>query len=165
MFFFFWPCAAGLVALETRFSSSFSSGVIEVGGGGNDRGHDLWLKAATIAVPIAGGCILVLLVLLAIRLLRRDREAAGEIMIQPSCTKAGTATISPVTARLYEPSKDRQPMLPGGRHHHHHHHIVYLPTVHSNMKSVQSCKSGRRVSMWHKSIMAGKHQQVPVHHV
>ena len=33
---------------------------------------DLWFKAAVIAVPIAGGFILVLLVLLAVRMLRAD---------------------------------------------------------------------------------------------
>ncbi|KAI9565580.1 hypothetical protein GHT06_009372 [Daphnia sinensis] len=44
-------------------------------------GHDLWLKAATIAVPIAGGCILVLLVLLAIRMLRRDRENNNDVLM------------------------------------------------------------------------------------
>lgn len=55
--------------METRLLS----GVDGTSTNGN-VGHDLWLKAATIAVPIAGGCILVLLVLLAMRMLRRDRE-------------------------------------------------------------------------------------------
>lgn len=57
------------LAVETRLLS----GADGASASGN-VGHDLWLKAATIAVPIAGGCILVLLVLLAIRMLRRDRE-------------------------------------------------------------------------------------------
>lgn len=41
-------------------------------GGEDDR--DLWFKAAVIAVPIAGGFILVLLVLLAVRMLRTDSQ-------------------------------------------------------------------------------------------
>ncbi|KAK4018444.1 uncharacterized protein LOC116916606 [Daphnia magna] len=61
------------VAMETRL---FGDGQA-VGNGG----HDLWLKAATIAVPIAGGCILVLLVLLAIRMLRRDRENNNDVLM------------------------------------------------------------------------------------
>lgn len=64
------------VAMDTR--SMFENGQV-VGSGGNG-GHDLWLKAATIAVPIAGGCILVLLVLLAIRMLRRDRENNNDVL-------------------------------------------------------------------------------------
>lgn len=37
-----------------------------------NQDKDLWFKAAVIAVPIAGGFILVLLVLLAVRMLRAD---------------------------------------------------------------------------------------------
>ncbi|XP_067649268.1 BMP and activin membrane-bound inhibitor homolog [Haliotis asinina] len=37
-----------------------------------DPERDLWFKAAVIAVPIAGGFILILLVLLAVRMLRTD---------------------------------------------------------------------------------------------
>ncbi|CAG0893285.1 unnamed protein product [Darwinula stevensoni] len=36
--------------------------------------QDLWFKAATIAVPIAGGFILIILVLLAVRMLRKDSK-------------------------------------------------------------------------------------------
>ncbi|XP_070184329.1 uncharacterized protein [Littorina saxatilis] len=39
-----------------------------------DDDRDLWFKAAVIAVPIAGGFILVLLVLLAVRMLRTDTQ-------------------------------------------------------------------------------------------
>ena len=39
-----------------------------------DDDRDLWFKAAVIAVPIAGGFILVLLVLLAVRMLRTDSQ-------------------------------------------------------------------------------------------
>lgn len=59
--------------METRLLNGDN---VPVGSGG----HDLWLKAATIAVPIAGGCILVLLVLLAIRMLRRDRENNNDLV-------------------------------------------------------------------------------------
>ena len=38
------------------------------------RRADLWFKAAVIGVPIAGGFILVLLVLLAVRMLRHDQR-------------------------------------------------------------------------------------------
>ncbi|XP_046635617.1 uncharacterized protein LOC124314453 [Daphnia pulicaria] len=68
------------VAMETRF---FGDG--QPVGSGNG-GQDLWLKAATIAVPIAGGCILVLLVLLAIRMLRRDRENNNDMLTGNSYT-------------------------------------------------------------------------------
>lgn len=40
----------------------------------DDDDRDLWFKAAVIAVPIAGGFILVLLVLLAVRMLRTDTQ-------------------------------------------------------------------------------------------
>ncbi|KAK3108919.1 hypothetical protein FSP39_018628 [Pinctada imbricata] len=43
----------------------------EVKNGGHPE-KDLWFKAAVIAVPIAGGFILILLVLLAVRMLRAD---------------------------------------------------------------------------------------------
>ena len=39
-----------------------------------DPDRDLWFKAAVIAVPIAGGFILVLLVLFAVRMLRTDSQ-------------------------------------------------------------------------------------------
>ena len=57
----------GTVAIERSYGD-VNAGV------GHATPKDLWLKAATIAVPIAGGFILVLLVFLAIRMLRRDRE-------------------------------------------------------------------------------------------
>jgi hypothetical protein len=37
-------------------------------------GSDVWLKAATIAVPICGGFILVLLIVLAVKILRKDSK-------------------------------------------------------------------------------------------
>ncbi|KAL8602901.1 hypothetical protein ACOMHN_026861 [Nucella lapillus] len=43
-------------------------------GGRRAEDRDLWFKAAVIAVPIAGGFILVLLVLLAVRMLRTDTQ-------------------------------------------------------------------------------------------
>ncbi len=48
----------------------------------DDRYHDreLWFKAAVIAVPIAGGFILVLLVLLAVRMLRNDSRRHTQLM-------------------------------------------------------------------------------------
>ncbi|KAK2706362.1 hypothetical protein QYM36_016412 [Artemia franciscana] len=36
---------------------------------------EIWLKAATIAVPIAGGCILVILIMLAVKMLNANRIA------------------------------------------------------------------------------------------
>ncbi len=42
--------------------------------------RDLWFKAAVIAVPIAGGFILILLVLLAIRMLRNDSRRHRQLM-------------------------------------------------------------------------------------
>ena len=41
---------------------------------------DLWFKAAVIAVPIAGGFILILLVLLAIRMLRNDSRRHRQLV-------------------------------------------------------------------------------------
>ena len=41
---------------------------------------DLWFKAAVIAVPIAGGFILILLVLLAVRMLRNDNRRHRQLM-------------------------------------------------------------------------------------
>jgi sensor c-di-GMP phosphodiesterase-like protein len=41
---------------------------------------ELWFKAAVIAVPIAGGFILVLLVLLAVRMLRQDSKRHHRLM-------------------------------------------------------------------------------------
>ena len=42
--------------------------------------RDLWFKAAVIAVPIAGGFILILLVLLAVRMLRHDNRRHRRLM-------------------------------------------------------------------------------------
>ncbi|KAK2175138.1 hypothetical protein NP493_748g00021 [Ridgeia piscesae] len=42
--------------------------------------RDLWFKAAVIAVPIAGGFILILLVLLAVRMLRHDSRRHRRLM-------------------------------------------------------------------------------------
>jgi len=120
--------------LELLTNSNGSGG--EASGAGNGSvGHDLWLKAATIAVPIAGGCILVLLVLLAIRMLRRDREN-GQLDNSSSTTgyalanECGDFQIRSVwNGKSHQPtsflhqqphnhshqirqSKDRQPMLP-----------------------------------------------------
>lgn len=46
----------------------------------NYQQRDLWFKAAVIAVPIAGGFILVLLVLLAVRMLRSDTRRHQQLM-------------------------------------------------------------------------------------
>ena len=62
--------------METRLFGDLNA----ANNGGHATSKDLWLKAATIAVPIAGGFILVLLVLLAIRMLRRDRENNNDYM-------------------------------------------------------------------------------------
>ncbi|PVD30468.1 hypothetical protein C0Q70_09734 [Pomacea canaliculata] len=56
-----------------------------------DAERDLWFKAAVIAVPIAGGFILVLLVLLAVRMLRTDNQRHRrliQIRRERSLTKA-----------------------------------------------------------------------------
>lgn len=42
--------------------------------------NDLWFKAAVIAVPIAGACILVLLILLAVRMLRKDSRRHMQLL-------------------------------------------------------------------------------------
>ncbi|KAK3741314.1 hypothetical protein RRG08_034359 [Elysia crispata] len=57
----------------------------------DDADRDLWFKAAVIAVPIAGGFILVLLVLLAVRMLRSDstrHRRLIQIRRERSLTKA-----------------------------------------------------------------------------
>ncbi|KAK7477097.1 hypothetical protein BaRGS_00031683, partial [Batillaria attramentaria] len=57
----------------------------------HDDDRDLWFKAAVIAVPIAGGFILVLLVLLAVRMLRTDTQRHRrliQIRRERSLTKA-----------------------------------------------------------------------------
>lgn len=46
----------------------------------NYQQRDLWFKAAVIAVPISGGFILVLLVLLAVRMLRHDSRRHRQLM-------------------------------------------------------------------------------------
>lgn len=46
----------------------------------NSPEKDLWFKAAVIAVPIAGGFILVLLVLLAVRMLRTDTRRNRQLI-------------------------------------------------------------------------------------
>ncbi|KAJ8313712.1 hypothetical protein KUTeg_008273 [Tegillarca granosa] len=46
----------------------------------NSPEKDLWFKAAVIAVPIAGGFILVLLVLLAVRMLRTDTRRSRQLI-------------------------------------------------------------------------------------
>ena len=48
----------------------------------------LWFKAAVIAVPIAGGFILIMLVLLAVRMLRRDSQRHREYKHHQSLAKA-----------------------------------------------------------------------------
>lgn len=56
-----------------------------------EEDRDLWFKAAVIAVPIAGGFILVLLVLLAVHMLRRDSRRHRrliQIRQERSLTKA-----------------------------------------------------------------------------
>lgn len=125
--------------------------------------NDLWLKAATIAVPIAGGCILVLLVLLAIRLLRRDRLENNNIMAASGAVGGGGGRVMKPSAEVYHQqvqhwtsyNKDRQPMLPG--QHNHHHHIVYMPTT----KSMHSHPPKR----WAKSITSKPGVAVRHHHV
>ncbi|XP_049810722.1 BMP and activin membrane-bound inhibitor homolog [Schistocerca nitens] len=71
---------------------------------------EVWLKAATIAVPVCGVVILVALVAAAVRILRRDaRELAA----------ASAACKAPPLARC------KVPLLPSAAaaaHHHHHHH-------------------------------------------
>ncbi|KAL8617727.1 hypothetical protein ACOMHN_053560 [Nucella lapillus] len=62
-----------------------------MGGNAEAEERDLWFKAAVIAVPIAGGFILVLLVLLAVRMLRTDsRQHRRLIQVrrEQSLTKA-----------------------------------------------------------------------------
>ncbi|XP_052812210.1 uncharacterized protein LOC128239810 [Mya arenaria] len=57
----------------------------------NKAQKDLWFKAAVIAVPIAGGFILILLVLLAVRMLRTDsrqHKRLIQIRRERSLTKA-----------------------------------------------------------------------------
>ncbi|RUS81391.1 hypothetical protein EGW08_010829, partial [Elysia chlorotica] len=57
----------------------------------DEADRDLWFKAAVIAVPIAGGFILVLLVLLAVRMLRSDstrHRRLIQIRRERSLTKA-----------------------------------------------------------------------------
>ncbi|CAL1530972.1 unnamed protein product [Lymnaea stagnalis] len=59
--------------------------------GYRDDDRDLWFKAAVIAVPIAGGFILVLLVLLAVRMLKTDsrhHRRLLQIRRERSLTKA-----------------------------------------------------------------------------
>ena len=46
----------------------------------NTSSNELWFKAAVIAVPIAGGFILVLLVVLAVRVLRNDNRRHRQLV-------------------------------------------------------------------------------------
>ncbi len=67
-----------------RVEHRYPSGGSATGGSsaGDSSYHDreLWFKAAVIAVPIAGGFILVLLVLLAVRMLRNDARRHSQMM-------------------------------------------------------------------------------------
>ncbi|XP_059179064.1 BMP and activin membrane-bound inhibitor homolog [Physella acuta] len=70
------------IILTPKYNGTFHRGTAPTGEdnptysknnhGNRDDDRDLWFKAAVIAVPIAGGFILVLLVLLAVRMLRTD---------------------------------------------------------------------------------------------
>ena len=79
MIFFFYlyflargPSQRGKDGLDNRIEHRYP----------DDSYHDreLWFKAAVIAVPIAGGFILVLLVLLAVRMLRNDSRRHMQLM-------------------------------------------------------------------------------------
>lgn len=93
------------VNLMPKFNSTYQRGRLSRGDDGSvyardhhlarrrdeDADRDLWFKAAVIAVPIAGGFILVLLVLLAVRMLRSDstrHRRLIQIRRERSLTKA-----------------------------------------------------------------------------
>lgn len=142
------------VAMETRLYGDMNAGA------GHATTKDLWLKAATIAVPIAGGFILVLLVFLAIRMLRRDRECATDYLP----TQRNDFQMPWGKAQLHQHYhqqihqqhiqqngamkwKDRQPMLLSSAVNSgqaaFQPKIVYLPTVHkiSSQKKMWTKKS------------------------
>lgn len=164
--------------METRLLNGDN---VPVGGNG---GHDLWLKAATIAVPIAGGCILVLLVLLAIRMLRRDRENNNDLVsnytlptnrtdfqIRSVWGKSRQIQHQPAYHHVPHRSvgggqqtqwKDRQPMIQPSQHrqqHHGHHPHQMAPLLHAPhnivyLPTVQKIIPPKR--MWNKSCILAK---------
>ena len=168
------------VAMETRLLNGDGPAV------GGSGGHDLWLKAATIAVPIAGGCILVLLVLLAIRMLRRDRENNNDLAstytlpsnrndFQIRSVWGKTRQIQHQPAYHHVPHgqqqwKDRQPMIQQQQQHGHRHpHVPHqmAPLLHAPhnivyMPTVQKIIPPKR--MWNKNCILAKNPSV-LHHV
>ena len=139
--------------METRLYGDINAGA------GHATTKDLWLKAATIAVPIAGGFILILLVFLAIRMLRRDRENAmdyfptqrNDFQMPWGKTQLQQHYHQQIQQQHIQQNgtikwKDRQPMLLSSTHVGQvaiQPKIVYLPAVHkiSTQKKMWTKKS------------------------
>lgn len=71
--------------------------------------REVWFRAAVIAVPIAGGLVLVLLVMLALRMLRSESKRLRDRRQQ-------------MLSRLHYSFH--------GHHHHHHHHGLHQHGLH-----------------------------------
>ena len=105
---------------------------------------DLWFKAAVIAVPIAGGFILVLLVLLAVRMLRTDsRRHRQLIQIRRERTSLTKAQLY-VTDHFCEKIENTTSPLFGGKF-----NPVYKSEKDAGEKS-KSKKTYPTVSIWGK---------------
>ena len=79
--------------------------LFSVAGGRAQPAGQLWLRAATIAVPIAGLFILAFLVLLAVRMLRRETKpqyqyAKAPLCLEPAPTRASEAAGAAVAERV-----------------------------------------------------------------
>jgi len=155
------------VALETSrlfdainvVGNAAGAGIAGIGGpvGGGVSGvspvtshKDLWLKAATIAVPIAGGFILVLLVLLAIRLLRRDRENSIESDYVPANRNDfQIRCVWGKTGQHQQPPRWKPMLLSSANQPiHQHQNIVYLPAVHKSLHQKPCGINSHGKKMW-----------------
>ena len=91
-----------------------TGGVVYSRNGGertSEEERDLWFKAAVIAVPIAGGFILVLLVLLAVRMLRTDSQQHRrliQVRRERSLTKAQLYVTDHFSADVSRPALTSQ---------------------------------------------------------
>ncbi|KAK3908179.1 BMP and activin membrane-bound inhibitor-like protein [Frankliniella fusca] len=87
------PVGAGAGAPLGQVAPPAGAGVGSAEAAAAARSTEMWFKAATIAVPICGALILVLLIVLAVRLLRADsqHQRASKLRLgpQPHCPGAG----------------------------------------------------------------------------
>lgn len=127
--------------------------------------RDLWFKAAVIAVPIAGGFILILLVLLAVRMLRNDNRRQRHLVHaarqQRSLTKAQL-----FVADHFYPNNENEHLNCGGevnpasssshysskhlhhKPHHHHYHHYCSDSDYASSVNTSGCYGNSKTSIY-----------------